>query len=252
MGNSTVDDFIEQANQTLSTDDLSRLFGNALKDLGFDRFCYSLFTDHPSLGVNAGHALASTYPKDWMGHYLAKGYDKKDPVLCYGGAMSGPFTWDWLCRAHALTPEQKKVMGEAEDAGLRDGAAVPIFGHSGELGGLGVASTLGGVKPNKVVLSKLRVLAIEFHHVYTELTGRGDAALDAAADQVHLTGREKEILLWVAAGKSDFVIADILGVSHSAIRFHMGNIFKKLNANERTLAAVKAIRQGLILTTSMG
>lgn len=187
-----------------------------------------------------------------MAHYLANGYDKKDPVLCYGGAMSGPFTWDWLCQTRTLTPEQKKVMGEAEDAGLRDGAAVPIFGHSGELGGVGVASTLGGVKPNKVVLSKLRFLAIEFHHVYTELAGRGGAALDAAADQVHLTGREKEILLWVAAGKSDFVIADILGVSHSAIRFHMGNIFKKLNANERTLAAVKAIRQGLILTTSVG
>ncbi len=157
MGNSTVDDFIEQANQTLSTDDLSRLFRNAIGNFGFDRFCYSLFTDHPSLGVNAGHALAGNYPGDWMAHYLANGYDKKDPVLCYGGAMSGPFTWDWLCQTRTLTPEQKKVMGEAEDAGLRDGAAVPIFGHSGELGGVGVASTLGGVKPNKVVLSKLRV-----------------------------------------------------------------------------------------------
>jgi DNA-binding CsgD family transcriptional regulator len=252
MGNSTVDDFIEQANQTLSTEHLSRLFLDAIGDLGFDRFCYSLFTDHPSLGVNAGHALAGNYPEGWMAHYLANRYDQKDPVLCHGGAMSGPFTWDWLCRTRELTAEQKKVMGEAEDAGLRGGAAVPIFGHGGELAGLGVASSLGGVKIDRVVLSKLRVLAIEFHHVYAELEGEGGAALDATAAQIHLTGREKEILLWVAAGKSDFVIADILGVSHSAVRFHMGNIFRKLNANERTLAAVKAIRQGLILTTSMG
>jgi DNA-binding CsgD family transcriptional regulator len=250
MGNSTVDDFIEQANRTQSTDDLSRLFRNAIGNLGFDRFCYSLFTDHPSLGVNAGHALAGNYPQDWMAHYLANGYDKKDPVLCYGGAISTPFTWDWLCQTRTLTPEQKKVMGEAEDAGLRDGAAIPIFGHSGEIAGLGVASTLGGVETDRVVLSKLRVLAIEFHHIYTELKRKDAAAPDKTVGQIRLTDREKEILLWVSAGKSDFVIADILGVSHSAIRFHMGNIFKKLNANERTLAAVKAIRQGLILTTS--
>ena len=64
---------------------------------------------------------------------------------------------------------------------------------------------------------------------------------------VHLTNREKEILLWVAEGKSDSIIADIIGVSHAAIRFHLNNIFKKLDANERTLATVKAIRQGLIL-----
>jgi DNA-binding CsgD family transcriptional regulator len=249
MGNSTVDDFIEQANQTLSTDELSRLFRNAIGNLGFDQFCYSLFTDHPSLGVNAGHALAGNYPLDWMSHYLANGYDKNDPVLCYGGAISAPFTWDWLCQTRTLTPEQKKVMGEAGDAGLRYGAAIPIFGHSGEIAGLGVASTLGGVKADRVVLSKLRVLAIEFHHIYTELKGKGGASLNATSE-IRLTGREKEILLWVSAGKSDFVIADILGVSHSAIRFHMGNIFKKLNVNERTLAAVKAIRQGLLLTTS--
>ncbi|MGA9267681.1 MAG: helix-turn-helix transcriptional regulator, partial [Rhodomicrobium sp.] len=55
------------------------------------------------------------------------------------------------------------------------------------------------------------------------------------------------ILLWAAEGKSDSVIAEILGVSHATIRFHMNNIFKKLDANERTLATVKAIRQGLIL-----
>ena len=53
--------------------------------------------------------------------------------------------------------------------------------------------------------------------------------------------------MWAAEGKSNSVIAEILGVSHATIRFHMNNIFKKLDANERTLATVKAIRQGLIL-----
>jgi DNA-binding CsgD family transcriptional regulator len=57
---------------------------------------------------------------------------------------------------------------------------------------------------------------------------------------------------WAAEGKSDSVIAEILGVSHSTVRFHMNNVFKKLNANERTLATVKAIRHGLILPSFIG
>jgi DNA-binding CsgD family transcriptional regulator len=77
------------------------------------------------------------------------------------------------------------------------------------------------------------------------------SGIDTAKD-VHLTSREKEILSWAAEGKSDSVIADIIGVSHSTIRFHMNNIFRKLNANERTLATVKAIRQGLILPSYLG
>ena len=59
-------------------------------------------------------------------------------------------------------------------------------------------------------------------------------------------------MLWAAEGKSDAVIAEIIGISHATIRFHMNNIFRKLQANERTLATVKAIRQGLILPTCIG
>ena len=69
--------------------------------------------------------------------------------------------------------------------------------------------------------------------------------------QVHLTEREREILSWAAEGKSDAVIADIIGISHATIRFHLNNIFRKLQANERTLATVKAIRLGLIFPSCM-
>jgi DNA-binding CsgD family transcriptional regulator len=46
------------------------------------------------------------------------------------------------------------------------------------------------------------------------------------------------------------VIADILMIKHSTVRFHIKNIFHKLEVNERTLAVVKAIKLGLITPTS--
>ncbi len=241
-----IEHFIEEANQAKSIEDVSRLFGKALKDYGYDQFCYSLITDHPSVGLNAGHGLVSSYPDDWMAHYKANEYEKKDPIPHYGACASRPFTWESLLQNRRLTPDQTKVMNEAGEARLLDGVAIPICGYNGELAGVGMASSVGGIRPDKNLLCKVGALASQFHLVYTELDKKGGSEANEARN-IHLTNREKEILLWAAEGKSDSVIAEIIGVSHATIRFHMSNIFKKLNANERTLATVKAIRHGLIV-----
>lgn len=243
----TIDRFIEEANTARSTQEVTQLFGKALKEYGYDRFCYSLVTDHPSLGLNAGHGIAANYPEDWMSHYKANHYEKKDPVPRHGLGMVQAFTWESLQRARELKADEKRVMNEAIEAGLLDGIAIPICGHNGEVAGVGLASSTGGTRPDVGVLRKLQALASQFHLVFTDLEKK-----DRPAGGVRLTSREKEILLWAAEGKSDSVIAEIIGVSHATVRFHMNNIFKKLDANERTLATVKAIRQGLILPSYIG
>jgi DNA-binding CsgD family transcriptional regulator len=61
-----------------------------------------------------------------------------------------------------------------------------------------------------------------------------------------LTAREKTCLHWVAQGKSDGVIADILNTSSSTVHFHMTNVLKKLEVSSRTQAAAKAVALGLL------
>ncbi|MEP3475193.1 MAG: LuxR C-terminal-related transcriptional regulator [Hyphomicrobiales bacterium] len=63
---------------------------------------------------------------------------------------------------------------------------------------------------------------------------------------IELTPREKEVLLWIAAGKSNSIIAELLGISTSTVNYHVKQIFRKLEVYERTLAVVKAIRLGII------
>ncbi|MGO8952079.1 MAG: helix-turn-helix transcriptional regulator [Rhodomicrobium sp.] len=252
MATCTIDRFIEDTNLARSSKEVSRLFGNALKGFGYDRFCYSLITAHPSLGLNAGHGVVKNYPDDWMEHYQANRYEKKDPVPHHGLTTTRPFTWDSVVQSRELKPEQKKIMNEAKEARLLDGIAIPICGHNGELAGVGVASSTGGIRPDINLLNKIRALALQFHLVFTELEKQDGTDRHDVTGKVHLTSREKEILSWAAEGKSDSVIADIIGVSHATIRFHMNNIFRKLNANERTLATVKAIRHGLILPSYVG
>ncbi|MFZ5964255.1 helix-turn-helix transcriptional regulator [Thalassococcus sp. BH17M4-6] len=64
-----------------------------------------------------------------------------------------------------------------------------------------------------------------------------------------LSQREIECLSWVAIGKSSWDIGQLIGVSENTVNFHMKNIFAKLEVNNRTLAAVKAVKLGLIEIT---
>ncbi len=252
MDGCSLECFIEETNLAKSSLDVSALFGDALRSLGYDRFCYSLITAHPSLGLGAGHGIAENYPDDWMSYYKANGYERIDPVPRYGCATSHPFTWETVIQTCKLGREEKKVMNEARDAKLLDGLAIPLCGPNGELAGVGMASSTGGVRPDANLLGKIHLLSHQFHVAYTERMKKKDHAAFGGLGHVRLSAREKEILLWAAEGKSDSVIADIIGVSHATIRFHMNNIFKKLQANERTLATVKAIRLGLILPSCIG
>lgn len=55
-----------------------------------------------------------------------------------------------------------------------------------------------------------------------------------------LTDREQEVLQWVKRGKTNWEIAQILGISLYTVKNHMRNILRKLNVQNRSHAAVKA------------
>jgi len=61
-----------------------------------------------------------------------------------------------------------------------------------------------------------------------------------------LSKREKEILFWLAEGKSNWDVSVILGISERTIRFHIKNVMKKLNAVNRTHAVAIAICENII------
>ena len=61
-----------------------------------------------------------------------------------------------------------------------------------------------------------------------------------------LTEREIEVLLDVAAGNSNKMIASHLVVSEETVKAHMKNILSKLGANDRTHAVTIALKRGII------
>jgi DNA-binding NarL/FixJ family response regulator len=72
---------------------------------------------------------------------------------------------------------------------------------------------------------------------------------DDAADQVAilrqrfpLTAREAEVLLWIARGKANRDIAEILSLSPRTVNKHLEQIYTKLGVENRASAAVAATR----------
>ena len=61
-----------------------------------------------------------------------------------------------------------------------------------------------------------------------------------------LTARELDVLKLLAQGLSDEEIAAELVVSKATVRFHVTNVFQKLQLKSRTQAALYAIREGFV------
>jgi NarL family two-component system response regulator LiaR len=81
--------------------------------------------------------------------------------------------------------------------------------------------------------------------------GRGGGAAPRVsggdeADKVDLTRREREILALVAEGHSNRELARMLWVTEQTVKFHLSNIYRKLDVANRTEASRWAQLHGLL------
>ena len=75
-----------------------------------------------------------------------------------------------------------------------------------------------------------------------------DAAIVQALLQVFkLTMKEAEVLYWVAKGKTNRDIGDILGSSPATVKKHLEHVFEKLGVETRSAAAATAISKVRLL-----
>jgi LuxR family transcriptional regulator/LuxR family quorum-sensing system transcriptional regulator CciR len=62
----------------------------------------------------------------------------------------------------------------------------------------------------------------------------------------NLTRRELDVLGWVVRGKSNSVIAELLGISEHTVDTLMRRVYRKLGVGDRTSAALRAVGSGLV------
>lgn len=68
----------------------------------------------------------------------------------------------------------------------------------------------------------------------------------STADQPDLTDKERQVLAYLAEGKSYKMIADAMNLSVHSIRYYLRSIYEKLQVGSRAEAVAKGLKQRLI------
>lgn len=234
------EDYMTEANRAESVDDLFAVLMKAVGKHGLDRAVFALMTDHADIGQKASFGIASNYSPDWVEYYFERGLNHTDPVAICASTQEQSFAWVDLEQYMSLSKSQRTIMAMANEAGLYNGIAVPLRGSGSQIAGFGFATS----EKNDAFDGNIDMVTAYCNHFYVayrRLLQRNDPAKN-----ILFTDKEREVLKWVAAGKTDAEIAIILNLSRNTIDAHMRKIFKKLEANNRVLAAVKAITLGLV------
>jgi DNA-binding NarL/FixJ family response regulator len=91
---------------------------------------------------------------------------------------------------------------------------------------------------------------LEYAELERWLAGHTDIAMRAYGDPGEpyspLSGREMEVLGQVTKGLSNKEIALALGISHQTVKNHVTAILRKLGVEDRTQAAIYALRRGWV------
>ena len=108
--------------------------------------------------------------------------------------------------------------------------------------------TIYAARDNLYVVGEKTMTHDEVVQWIDEKVGRIAGALTSDAEDVFvpLSPREMEILEHVTRGLSNKEIAYKLGISHQTVKNHMTAILRKLRVDDRTQAAVYALRRGWV------
>jgi DNA-binding NarL/FixJ family response regulator len=96
---------------------------------------------------------------------------------------------------------------------------------------------IGGVQLECAMLSPIGPDELLFR-----LSERRAGEEGAVLQQLGVTSRESEVLLWLSRGKSNREIGEILGISPRTVNKHLEQIFVKLGVENRASAAARAAR----------
>lgn len=240
-----ISQYVYDMREAASGDAAFGVFRRHLEGMGLDMALYSLLTDFRSIGMKAGHGVLYNYPQEWMDWYLERSYQEFDPVIRIGFSAREAYRWDQLDRHLDLSPAQERLMAESREAGLKEGLAVAVHGPAGEIMAMGMASSHGGVDMTPPRLALIRLMVHEFNAAFYRIHAEAQRN-----EQVQLTQRERQVLRWLARGKTSPEIAIILSVdgsmTTSTVRFHIKNLYAKLGASTAAQAVAKAMSMGCL------
>ncbi|MBI5454100.1 MAG: autoinducer binding domain-containing protein [Deltaproteobacteria bacterium] len=177
------------------------------------------------------------YPEEWGVIYISEELYRKDPVIRYNYEFYRTHLWS---EAVSLFngKEQIDLMNRATDFGL-------TFGLSSGVNGERCRGSIFSfsARQDRFEGRHKKILDVLTPHVHQALVRALERTPRAGA---LLSEREKEVLVWMKEGKTNWEISTILRISERTVKFHVQNIERKLNAVNKAHAIAIAFDSGLV------
>ena len=196
---------------------------------GMDCYCIG-DPSHPEVKRD-DRRWGATWPVSWYRRYIEQNHLAHDPVIAR--LNLSPSSFRWSDTYAGASRKGRWVLEEAAEFGLTDGLALAVQGE-GAPGGISIAARHFELSPRQQ--SGLQLAAYYLHARVAGLRARGQRPAKPS-----LTPRERECLKWVAAGKTDWEIAQILNISEQTAHSYVQNALIKLGARTRAQAVALAL-----------
>jgi DNA-binding CsgD family transcriptional regulator len=220
--------FIEAAKTCKTIEGLSMLADHVLSPAGVARWCQvSLLAPGGSPSVKSP---VGRFHPDWVEQYVARDYAASDIVLKGALATTAPRLWSYW-RALAQTAREREVFDAAAMIGSKEGYVVPVHHRRGDVHAVIFSGAEIDTAPS--TLTFMHLVAIHFHAAVERIEVKSLAEDDRRR---HLTERQLECLKWVAVGKSDWEIGEILGLSENTVHRHVERAKERLDVRTRAQA----------------
>lgn len=227
-------EFFQLCSAAQNEEDLQNILSNATICMGFEQYALN---HHVDLAGPPGDAIVlMNYDPDWVDRAVTLGYHLNDPVHAASEKATFGFRWSEMRKWMPLSKRHEVILDEARSFGLCDGFTVPVH-VPGEYRG---TCSFGGRQPEMttdVVACAQFVGLLAFESARRLVRGRGGPPPGIPK----LTQRQLDCLPFVASGKSDWVIGQILGLSPATVHQHVGDAMRRYAVGSRTQLAIRAL-----------
>ncbi|WP_066793596.1 LuxR family transcriptional regulator [Sphingomonas soli] len=232
-------EFLDLVRHATTNHELYEALAIVCAAMGFDYFALTHHVDFTARGTDA--VRLHNYPPNWVAWFDENGLGVTDPVHRASQITSAGFLWDRVPGMIKLTTADRDVLERARGEGIGDGFTVPAH-IPGEASG----SCSFAVAPSSQVCDDHLPIAQLVGAFAFEAARRINQIRLVEADSPTLTERQRDCVLWMARGKSDWEMAQILGLSPETCTQHLNTARERFDVAKRPQLAVRALFDGHI------
>lgn len=178
------------------------------------------------------------YPQEWVATYARLGLHRYDPARRLASRRPGGFAWADLPVLTSLSGREMGVLAASRDAGMGAGFTVPLNVYGSRAASCSFVTEQGTDLPRETLLAAELLAHVAYARLFDLLNRR------SGRSGPELSRRERDCVVLVAQGKTDWEIGAILGLGEETVTDYLKSARRRFGVTRRAQLVVAALADG--------